>query len=159
MIKKKILVAMAVVLASVMVISTGVNASAIKGINDGKNICDEITIDDPNYDVYCKKRGETQGKNVVAEILKVVFLWLGIIATVVVIIGGVLYMLAQGDTNKVQRAKQTIIYAMVGMVVSLLAFAIVSFVVQAYDSGTVKGSNSSTTESEDKSKEDDKDKR
>jgi multisubunit Na+/H+ antiporter MnhB subunit len=47
-----------------------------------------------------------------------------------VIVGGVFYMLSQGDPGKVARAKNTILYALIGLIVSLLSFAIVNFVLE-----------------------------
>lgn len=53
---------------------------------------------------------------------------LGLVAVIVIIIGGVTYVTSQGEAAKVTKAKNTIIYGVVGLVVSLLAFAIVNFV-------------------------------
>ena len=53
------------------------------------------------------------------------------LAVVMIIIGGINYALSQGDPGKVKKAKDTILYGIVGLVVSLLAFAIVQFVLQA----------------------------
>jgi len=58
-----------------------------------------------------------------------VFWVAGIIAVGVIIFGGVRYSISQGDPGKVKKAKDTIMYAVIGLVVTLLAFAIVAFVV------------------------------
>ena len=55
---------------------------------------------------------------------------LGFVCVVVMIIGGVNYMISAGDTNKVTKAKNTILYGLIGMVVCVLAFAIVNFVIK-----------------------------
>jgi len=47
---------------------------------------------------------------------------------VMIVIGGVNYMASQGDSQKIQKAKNTIMYGIIGMVIALLAFAIVQFV-------------------------------
>ena len=57
-----------------------------------------------------------------------VFGVIGIIAVIMIIIGGVNYTMSQGDSTKVQKAKNTILYGIIGLVVVLLAFAIVNFV-------------------------------
>ena len=54
---------------------------------------------------------------------------LGLVAVVVVIIGGVNYMTSAGDAGKVKKAKDTILYGLIGLVVCILAFAIVNFVI------------------------------
>jgi len=45
------------------------------------------------------------------------------------IIGGIRYVISGGDQNQVTGAKNTIMYAIVGIVVAFLAFAAVNFVV------------------------------
>ena len=52
-----------------------------------------------------------------------------IVCVVVMIICGVNYMTSSGDTGKVKKAKDTILYGVIGLVVCVLAFAIVNFVI------------------------------
>ena len=54
---------------------------------------------------------------------------LGVVCVVVVIIGGINYMTSSGDAGKVKKAKDTILYGLIGLVVCLLAFALVNFVI------------------------------
>ncbi|MDO4759816.1 MAG: hypothetical protein Q4A33_00765 [Candidatus Saccharibacteria bacterium] len=54
---------------------------------------------------------------------------LGIVAVIVVIIGGVLYMTSSGEPGKVKKAKDTILYGIIGLIICALAFAIVNFVI------------------------------
>ena len=54
---------------------------------------------------------------------------LGLIAVVIVIIGGVQYMTSSGDAGKVKKAKDTILYGIIGLIICVLAFAIVNFVI------------------------------
>ncbi len=54
---------------------------------------------------------------------------LGIIAVIVIIIGGVGYMTSSGDAGKVKKAKDTILYGIIGLVICALAFAIVNWVI------------------------------
>jgi len=67
----------------------------------------------------------------VRTILSAVFVALGVVAVVVIIIGGINYTISQGDPGKVKKAKDTILYGIVGLVISLSAFAIVQFVLNA----------------------------
>ncbi len=60
----------------------------------------------------------------------------GIIAVVMLIIGGIRYALSGGDQTAVTSAKNTILYAIIGLVVAFLAFAIVSFVTSQLKQGT-----------------------
>ncbi len=54
---------------------------------------------------------------------------LGLAAVVIVILGGVQYMTSTGDAGKVKKAKDTILYGIIGLVICVLAFAIVNFVI------------------------------
>ena len=53
---------------------------------------------------------------------------IGAISVVMLIIGGIRYTLSAGDSGNVTAAKNTILYAIVGLIVAFLAFAIVNFV-------------------------------
>ena len=68
-------------------------------------------------------------KNSVVTIVNAVVGALAIVAVIVIIIGGVNYMTSAGDAGKVKKAKDTILYGVIGLVVCVLAFAIVNFVV------------------------------
>ena len=58
----------------------------------------------------------------------------GIIAVVMLIIGGIKYVVSGGDSKKVTDAKNTVLYAIIGLVIAFLAFAIVNFVISALPS-------------------------
>ncbi|MBO7718453.1 hypothetical protein J6S37_03105 [Candidatus Saccharibacteria bacterium] len=55
----------------------------------------------------------------------------GIIAVVMLIVGGIKYVISGGDSKKVTDAKNTVLYAIIGLVIAFLAFAIVNFVISA----------------------------
>ena len=55
----------------------------------------------------------------------------GALAVIMLIIGGLRYVASQGSKEGVESAKNTILYAVIGIVVAILAFAIVSFVAQS----------------------------
>jgi len=67
-------------------------------------------------------------KNIINILLYVV----GAISVVMVIVGGIMYATSTGDSGRVTLAKNTITYAIIGLVVSFLAFAIVQFVTDAF---------------------------
>ena len=65
---------------------------------------------------------------VIANIIKGIILVLGFVAVIYIVIGGVGYMTSSGDSNKVKKAKDTILYAVIGLIICALSFAIVQFV-------------------------------
>ncbi|MBR3180783.1 hypothetical protein IKF63_01760 [Candidatus Saccharibacteria bacterium] len=52
----------------------------------------------------------------------------GALAVIMLIVGGLKYALSAGDAKKVTDAKNTILYALIGLVIAILAYAIVNFV-------------------------------
>ena len=73
-------------------------------------------------------RGATMIDNVVRLLL-----WaIGVVAVIVIIISGIKYATSDGDASKIKSAKDTILYAVVGLVVAILAYAIVRFVINQF---------------------------
>lgn len=62
-------------------------------------------------------------------VLNIVFSLAGIIAVIVIVVGGLQYSISNGDPNKAAKAKNTIIYALVGLIIAISAFSIVNFVI------------------------------
>jgi hypothetical protein len=66
----------------------------------------------------------------VTNIINGVLYVVGILAVVMVIIGGVKYTTSGGDQQAVTSTKNTILYGIVGLVIAILAYAIVNFVIE-----------------------------
>ena len=56
---------------------------------------------------------------------------IGVAAVIIIIVGGINYMTSQGDPSKVTKGKKIMITGIVGLIICLLAFAIVNFVLDA----------------------------
>ena len=65
----------------------------------------------------------------VTNVINGVITVLGLVCVVVMIIGGINYMISSGDASKVKKAKDTILYGLIGLVVCVLAYALVNFVI------------------------------
>jgi len=61
-------------------------------------------------------------------VLQIVFGIAGGVALLVIIIAGLRFILSQGDPNNVAKARNTIIYAIIGLIICITAFSIVTFV-------------------------------
>lgn len=64
----------------------------------------------------------------IRNIANVLLFIMGAIAVVMIIIGGIRYITSNGEQNQVTGAKNTIMYAIIGVIVALTAYAIVNFV-------------------------------
>ena len=79
---------------------------------------------------------ELVGENgIFLQITNTILYAVGIIAVVMLIWGGVRYIISGGDGKKVTDAKNTILYAILGLVVALLSYAIVNFVLNVVGTG------------------------
>jgi hypothetical protein len=78
----------------------------------------------------CADTGETVGP-LVNNIVNILLYILGAIAVIMIVIGGVMYTTSGGDAGSVKKAKDTILYAVIGLVVAIFAYAIINFVVRA----------------------------
>jgi len=63
---------------------------------------------------------------------------IGAISVIMLIIGGIRYTISNGDSGAITNAKNTILYAVIGIVVAILAYALVNFVITSFaGNGTV----------------------
>ena len=69
----------------------------------------------------------TVSDSTVGNALKATFIFVGGLSVLFLLIGAVRYVTSNGDQSQITQAKNTILYAIVGIVVSLSAFTIVQF--------------------------------
>lgn len=79
----------------------------------------------------CEGRSDDKLPEMIRTIVNVLLYVLGAVSIVVIIMAGVFYTLSAGDQNQVTKAKNTLLYAVIGLVVALLAYAIVNFIYTA----------------------------
>ena len=68
---------------------------------------------------------------VFSRLTNTILLIVGLISVIMLVYGGLRYILSGGDSKKVTDAKNTVLYAIIGLIISLLAFAIVNFVLNS----------------------------
>ena len=81
---------------------------------------------------------------VVSAIINVALWVIGVLAVGFIIYGGIKYSMSAGDASKVKSAKDTIMYAVVGLIVAILAYAIVNFVIGAFTGDKTTETETST---------------
>lgn len=95
--------------------------------------CDQNTV---GGGVNCASNGQltnlTGSDGIVTNVINGLFMAAGIIAVLFIVIGGIRYVVSQGDEKSVQGAKNTVLYAVIGLLIVLLAFAIVNFVLDLF---------------------------
>lgn len=72
--------------------------------------------------------GEESVNKIITTVINIFSLVVGVVSVIMIIIGGLKYITSGGDSNNVSGAKNTILYAIVGLVIVALAQIIVKFV-------------------------------
>lgn len=76
-------------------------------------------------DAKDKDRLPAIAKNIINTMLFVV----GLLAVIMIIFAGLRYVMSSGDKKRIEQSKQILIYSITGLIVAILAFAIVNFVI------------------------------
>ena len=92
----------------------------------------------------CAKTTETI-PTYITKIVNGLLYVLGAVSVIVIIFAGVFYTTSVGDPKMVEKAKNTLMYAVIGLVVALLAYAIVNFVTGQFKATPAKSSVVVTT--------------
>ena len=74
----------------------------------------------------CNNKGTI--KKPVVRVVNLLLYLVGIVSVVMVIVSGIKMTTSAGNPGAVQKAKTTLIYAVVGLVIAVLAYAIINFV-------------------------------
>lgn len=95
-----------------------------------ENLCSGVDISAPSASGSCD---QGSGEDGVVDAVQTVVNWLswfvGIVSVIMIVVGGFKYITSGGASDKVTGAKNTIIYAIIGLVIVALAQFIVRFVV------------------------------
>lgn len=75
--------------------------------------------------------GATSDSNFVTNILNTVYFWGAIIAVIVIVIAGFFFVTSQDNPQRVERARNAVLYAVIGLVVLMFAVFITNFVIEA----------------------------
>lgn len=83
--------------------------------------------------------------DVIKTIINALLFFIGVVAVIMIIWAGIQYTTSAGDSNKVATAKNTIVYAVIGLIVAIFAYAIVNFVVSTFNGGGSGGGGGGNT--------------
>lgn len=120
---KKIGTGLAVV-ASVALLAAGglslpVQAEAPGGLDDAM---EKTQNDDMPTELF-------DDGGIVTTVINTMLFIVGILAVIMIIYAGIRYTTAHGDKGQVESAKNTLMYSIVGLVVAIIAYAVVNWVV------------------------------
>ena len=70
--------------------------------------------------------------DIITTIINVMLFIAGALAVIMIIYGGIRYITAHGDEKQVKVAKDTIVYSVVGLIIAILAYALVTFIFNTF---------------------------
>lgn len=79
----------------------------------------------------CAHKGDSINTYIAAGV-KVLMFILGAVSVIVIIIAGFVYVTSGGDAGNTKKAKDMILYAVVGLIVAILSYAIVGYVLKEF---------------------------
>lgn len=97
---------------------------SIRGGSDGTGTANSYA----ECNLPVKETNERDLMDTVVTVINVIVGVVGVVAVAVIVIGAIFFVISTGEAAKTTRARNTILYGVVGLVISLLAFAIVNFV-------------------------------
>ena len=103
------------------------------------DICATTGINDPLLCSNKTTNEENSIMNTVGNVLNAIYGVIAVVAVVMIVIAGIKYSTSQGDPGKVQSAKNTIMYSIIGLVITISAFAITAFILSALGGGSAGG--------------------
>jgi len=115
--------------------------AAVGAVSPQSEACDAI-----GSGTDCKSAQGLKVDSIITRVIDLLSVIIGIVAVVMIIIAGFKYVTSAGDSNKVTSAKNTIVYAIVGLIIVALAQVIVKFVINS-STGKTKTSYSHQIES------------
>lgn len=75
-----------------------------------------------------KYQSSADNSSILQNVLNTAYIWAGVVAVIVIVVAGFMYTVSQDDPSQVSRAKNTLLGAIVGLAVVLLAFVITNTV-------------------------------
>ena len=87
---------------------------------------------------------KTSIENIFGSVANALVFLVGAVSVIMIIIGGLRYVLSNGDPKAAADGKNTILYSVIGLIVAIAAFAIVSFVTRSVGSAGGGGGSNTT---------------
>ncbi len=76
---------------------------------------------------------QTEATDIVKQLINLFLFVIGALSVIMIVHSGFKYVSSRGEAEQVKSAKNTLLYAVAGLIVAMLAFTIVNFVVGIFD--------------------------
>lgn len=115
-----------------LIFSFGLAATPVS-VGAASSAFDKACADAPDSPV-CKDRvdADAKARTFIKTLVNTLLYILGAVSVVVIIFAGIFYTTSIGDQALITKAKNTLLYAVIGLIVALIAYAIVNFVIDSF---------------------------
>lgn len=119
-----------ILLLSFVAVTVSMPLTAHAQLFDGAKdeACEGLNVDATQGADPCNGTSAGGVATILEVLLNLLSLAVGIVAVIMIIVGGFKYITSQGDSNSVNSAKNTLLYAVIGLVIVAFAQVIVRFV-------------------------------
>lgn len=116
--------------AALLAVPVGAQPSIQDGLDSGTCLSTNASAD-------CVSGTEAEDKvnTIITTVINIFSLVVGVVSVIMIIVGGLKYITSGGEAGNVSGAKNTILYAIIGLVIVALAQVIVRFVLQRVTNG------------------------
>ncbi len=126
-----------------MIIALNINVGLVGAVSDiEKGSCEGVSIidTDKNGDISdtefttaktsgkCSDESSASFSTIITNVINILSILVGAVSVIMLIVGGFRYIISNGDSNSTKGAKDTIMYALIGLIIVLFAQVIVRFV-------------------------------
>ena len=130
---KKLLNKISLIISSLaLVLAVAAPVPALAATKD--DVCEGLELTGTQgCDPAATAQAQSNVEKIIETVINILSLVVGVLAVIFIIIGGLKYITSSGDTNNVNSAKNTIMYALIGLVIVALAQIVVRFVLGQVD--------------------------
>ena len=116
-----------IVLATPTLVSAQAAPTPAPATNPSKDaVCQGVALTGGD----CNADAEGQVNTIIESVINILSVLVGVASVIMIMIGGFKYVTSNGDSNSIGSAKNTILYAIIGLVVVAMAQTIVQFTVR-----------------------------
>ena len=141
---KKTITGLLLLGVTVGLVATAAPAQSVYAECDGTTAAGQITC---GTDAVGGSEDSSSLPDTIGNIINVMLFIVGLVAVVMIIYGGISYVISMGSPDKIKRSRDIIIYSVVGLVVAIIAYALVSWVVTSLNGSSGSGSSGSDSSS------------
>jgi hypothetical protein len=117
-----------IVVCMVGLMMAGVIGGEVVAFSPNQALCSESGGSSTEFCAQANPNPIFGPTGVVTKAVRLLSIVTGIASVIIIMLAGLQYMIAEGDSSKVSSAKNTLLYALVGLVITIVARSIVAFV-------------------------------